>query len=440
MATRFTRLSVVADNQQLDASLPATRPIMEFLGQVPGMLGLPAGAEPTTWSLSSPSRGAIALDHSLDEAGVLDGEVLYLTPLTDGALPPTVEDVVATVSETVDSTARAWTGAVRDTTITCLLALVGLGLVAAAGTAPNVRTGAVLLVGVAAAGIAVATVLRRRGGLVLAWTVAPLALAVAFARISVGVDVQATAAVAGLAGGVAAVGQAVHRSWALAVAGVGVAVTAGSAAIALHAGVGASALAAWAAPVEVLLIGLIPQLALATARLVPLVREAETAEPVSRRSVLERVGLGTATIDGLSAVLAVVAGASSAVLIVAGGPAQAALGGLLGLIFLLRARAFTSARPVGFLLAVPTIALMAAAGALPYWLDITSPTSRSVGWTLALVVVAAVVAGCGYLRLGEVAAARLSQLLDRIDLLAVLALLPVTLLAQDVFGWLSNRF
>jgi type VII secretion integral membrane protein EccD len=440
MATRFTRLSVVADNQQLDASLPATRPIAEFLGQVPGMLGLPAGDEPTAWSLSSPSRGAIALDRSLDEAGVLDGEVLYLTPLTDSARPPTVEDVVATVSETVDSTARPWTGAARDTTITCLLAVVGLGLVAAAASAPNVRTGAVLLVGLAAAGIAVATVLRRRGGVVLAWTVAPLALAVAFARISVGVDVRATAAVAGVACGVAAVGQALHRSWALAIAGVGVAVAAGSTAIALHAGAGSSALAAWAAPVEVLLIGLIPQLALATARLVPLVREAETAEPVSRRSVLERVGLGTAMVDGLSAVLAVVAGASSAVLIVAGKPAQAALGGLLGLIFLLRSRAFTPARPVGFLLAVPTIALMASAGALPYWLDITSPASRSASWTLALVVVAAVVAGCGYLRLGEVAAARLSQLLDRIDLLAVLALLPLTLLAQDVFGWLSNRF
>jgi hypothetical protein len=58
----------------------------------------------------------------------------------------------------------------------------------------------------------------------------------------------------------------------------------------------------------------------------------------------------------------------------------------------------------------------------------------------SLLVVALVVGCAGYLRVGVVQAARLSRLFDRADGLALLAVVPTLLWAQNVFSWLIGRF
>jgi hypothetical protein len=45
----------------------------------------------------------------------------------------------------------------------------------------------------------------------------------------------------------------------------------------------------------------------------------------------------------------------------------------------------------------------------------------------------------GYIRLNAPNAARLTRLLDFLDTVAIVALIPVVLLAQHVFGWLASR-
>ena len=57
----------------------------------------------------------------------------------------------------------------------------------------------------------------------------------------------------------------------------------------------------------------------------------------------------------------------------------------------------------------------------------------------ALCLALALVATAGYARLRDVGAARLTRVLDLLDALAVLALVPVVLLAQNVFGWLAHQ-
>jgi type VII secretion integral membrane protein EccD len=440
MATRFTRLSVVAGDQQLDASLPASRPIVEFFDHIPTLLGIPATAVPTTWSLSSPARGSIALQQSLDEAGVLDGEVLYLSAVAESAQAPVIDDVVGAVAATVDGRAPEWADRARDVVITCLLGFLGVALTVALALGPNDHTSAVLLVLLGAAVTAAAVVLRPRGGIVLGWAIVPVALAAALYRVSSGTDVRLAAAAAGAAAGIAALGQALHRSWALAIAGSVTAVGAAGTALFLHAGVDATALAAWAAPALLLVIALLPQVALSASGLPTLVRQAEAGEPADRRDATRRTALGLAVLDGLVAAMAALSGAAAATLIWAGRPAQASLGGLLAGVILLRSRGFTPARPVGWLVSVPVVAAVAAAAALPRWFDIVGAGGRETTSAGALLAIVVVVAAAGYLRLGEVPSARLSKLWDRVDLLAVLALIPLTLLAQNVFGWLAHRF
>jgi len=442
MTTRFTRLSVVADDQQLDASLPAARPIVEYLDDIHSLLGLPVGGTPVVWALSSPARGPIAIDSSLDDAGVLDGEVLYLTPAADAAEAPMVDDVVTALTAVVDRRASGWDGIARDRVGSALLAAVGLALVVALASTPTPRVAAVLLALLAVLAAAAGRRLVARGGVALGWALAPAALAMAAYRASAGAptDVRVAVVGAGLTAGIGGTAWAVHRGAALGLAGIAVAVVALSAAGALAVGVAATALAAWAAPVLVLVLGLAPQLALTTSGLVALVRKAEAGDAVGRVEVEQRAARGTAVVDAAVVTAGVVGAVAVAVLIWTGRPVQGALGGLLAGIFLLRSRGFSSARQVGVLLAVPIVGLVVAAAALPSWLAIGSAGARTVIWAGALIVAAGGVALGAFGRLSEVPGARLSRLFDRLDLLAVLVLVPLTLWAQEVFGWLADRF
>jgi ESX secretion system protein EccD len=439
MATRFTRLSVVADGRQLDASLPASRPVAEFLADLPRLLSLPVTSPPTQWALSAPQHGHIAPERSLDEVGVLDGDVLYLSPAAAAAESPTVDDVLTAVAATVGRDALPWRGAYRDRVVAALAgALLGtlVGVLAA-----DRRLGAVL-VALAAGMLALARPLRTRGGGWLGWLAVPAAgLGTLRLTGSAEPDLRLAAAVATalLAGTLAAVTGVRRPVWrpvwtATGTASALAAVLTGL----LAAGADAAAVAAWSVPALVLAAGVLPQLAVSTSGLLGLVRRAEEAgESVRRRELTEAVRTGRATVNG---VLAAVTGAAAVASLglVSGGPAQAVLGGVLGLVFLLRSRGFVEAYQVGCMLAVPVVAVVGAALALPGWLRVGEPlpaTLLRAGTVLAALLV---VLGSGYARLSPVPAARLSRLYDRLDTLAILAVVPLVLVAQNVFGHLTT--
>lgn len=440
MSTRFTRLSVVADERQLDASLPAGRPIAEFLADLPRLLALPVTAPPTMWALSSPAHGSIPLERSLDEAGVVDGDVLYLSPAVDAAESPVVDDVIGAATSIVEEDGAPWDGPARAVVVTCLLAGVAAAATAALVFLPDATVSGTALLAAAVVAVAVATGLRARTGFILGWVAPPVAAGGMY-RVLAGVDPDARSCAATAAGAlaVAALGLAVHRNRALAIAGGTVAVVAGATSGALLAGVTARALAAWSCPALVLVLGVLPQVALFSSGLVGLVRRAEARDPVERAAVERAVRTGGAVVDGATAAVAVTGAAAAATLVYAGRPVQAGLGGLLALLFLLRSRGFTQARQVGLLLGVAVTAALAAAAALPDWLDVSSDAQRATYWALGAAVVGVLVATVGLVRTGEVAAARLSRVWDQLDLLAMLALVPLVLLAQGVFGWLIDK-
>lgn len=440
MVTRFTRLSIVAGDNQLDVSLPSSRPVAELLPELPMMFGLPRTTPPTVWALSIPRLGTLAGERSLADAGILDGDVLFLSETGAAAESPVVDDVLTAISAAVDDQGRPWAGAARDWVITCLLAAVGLALIAALAAIPNPRLSGALLLAASAATVGGAVALRGHGGLVLGWTglaSAPAALFQLTDRADLDVRFVAAAA-AGLAGA-SAVAYAAGHARTVVVAGLASGGVVGAAAGVLAAGADGSSIAAWASIGMVIILGVLPQLALATSGLLGLVRRAEAGEPARREAVNRSLATSRATIDGTLAALGLVGCAGVGTLIWAGRPAQAWLGGLVALIFLLRSRSVSQALQVAFLLAVPVTALVATAAAIPHWAHVHSPAIRAAVWAVGTLGAAVLIAVAGYTRLPEVTSARLSRLWDRVDLVAVVALVPIVLLAQDIFRWLADK-
>jgi type VII secretion integral membrane protein EccD len=439
MATRFTRLSVVADQQQLDASLPASRPVAEFLGELSALFNLPTTSPPTTWTLSTPRHGVIAAERSLDEAGVLDGDVLYLSRALAAAEAPVVDDVLAALSDTVNSRARPWSGPHRDRVVTTLLALAVLALIAVVATVPDPYLGGAILLIVFGMGSALVRPLSSRGGQILGWATLPAAVLGGFG-LTAGAPPSArltTAAAAGLAA-VAIVAAVGRQNRTLVTAGVASGGLAAGVAVLLAVGVDGTSVAAWATPAFVLALGVLPQLALSASGLLGLVERCEQGQSTPRSELNRAMRVGRSVVDGGVAAVALAGAVAAGTLVWAGRPAQAALGVLLGVLFLLRSRGFSHAHHVAALLAVPVVTLLAVAVAAPSWAGLQDPAATALP-IVAVALVAATVTAAGYLRVSEVNAARLSRLFDRVDTVAVVVVVPMVLLAQDVFGWLAQH-
>ncbi|HEX5493622.1 MAG TPA: EsaB/YukD family protein [Mycobacteriales bacterium] len=429
--TRFTRLSVVASQRQLDASLPAERPVGEFLAELSDLFSLPTTNPPTTWALSTPRQGLIPTERTLDDVGVLDGDVLYLSPAANAAESPVVDDVLTAVEQTWETRGRPWSGIDRDRVCTVLLVPLVLSLVGALATVPDAGAGGLLLGTFVVLALA-SRALLSRGGMVLAWAGLPATLLGTF-RLFGGqpLPVRLTAAVSAGLLGVAVVALAARLRRGVVIAGVVTGLAGGLVSVALAATAPAVAVAGWAVPALVLAIGVLPQMSVVSSGLLALVRQVESGTPAGREQFDRALGAGQATVDGTVAAVGMLAAAAAATLVSTGQPWQAVLGGLLGLVFLLRSRGFSQARQVGFLLVVPVLAMLGAVAALPRWVDgVAGPWQRSGLWVAGVVVVAGLVSAAGFLRFGEVSAARLSRFYDRVDTLALLAVVPMVLVAQ----------
>lgn len=429
----------MAGQQQADCSLPATRPVGEYLAELSTLFSLPAGGTPVVWTLSTPRHGLIAPTRSLDDVGVLDGDILYLSPEHEAAEAPLVDDVLATLTASTDASIRPWSDVHRDRVMTSLLAAVTVFFTTVIVATSVTWVGALLLFALFAGCITVANRLRERGGLMLGWAALPASAATLFLVTSAAeLNVRLTAGASGALFGMAVIGFAVHRSRAIVVAGAVAGATALIAMLLLPVGIEGTALSAWASPLLVLSLGVLPQIAIQTSGLLGLVRRSEGGNSLQRGHVRRAFGVGQSTVEGLVMAISIAGVAATTTLVLAGRPAQAVLGALLALIFLLRSRSFSAAIQVGFMLAVPLSALLATAAALPNWLEIHDALGGSMYWALAALTAAALVA-IGYIRLPEVTAAHFANFFDRVDTIAVLALVPVVLLAQGIFERVANQ-
>jgi len=92
---RRSRVTVVGSAKRVDIALPSESPIGEYVVDLAGLCGQTGGGVMApVWSLAPAGAEPLAVDASLADAGIADGQVLYLRDCAeDPGTAPVVEDV-----------------------------------------------------------------------------------------------------------------------------------------------------------------------------------------------------------------------------------------------------------------------------------------------------------------------------------------------------------
>ncbi len=185
-----SRITVVGDSRRVDVAVPSWTPIGEYAPRLATICGQdPADVLPPAWSLAVAGQAALPPDNSLADAGVVDGQVLYLRDL---AVEPVEAPVVFEVDEAVAEEAQR----LRRERLRGGPATVGAGLLWLFATA--VAAAATKGAGTGAAAALIVTGLLLAAG---AWTLAHQRDTVPYA-VRLGVALTAVPILAG--GGVLA--------------------------------------------------------------------------------------------------------------------------------------------------------------------------------------------------------------------------------------------
>lgn len=442
MATRFTRVTIAGQDRQVDISLPASAPVAEQLPMVLRLLSIPSAAVPRGWVLSTPELGTLPRDRSLDEVGILDGMVLYLTPAPAAAAPPFVDDVESAVGDTVAEIAPAFTAEHRRSGIAGLMAPILLAATILSVFAP----GPVSWMGAALAAVVALTVgaLVTEGGGGYAAAIAIPATAVLVYAVEspkngfTGANLMLVVTGASLA--LIAVGLVRQASTATA-GGVTATVLALAGWIGLFAGLPGYRMAALIVLLAVIGAGLAGQFALGGAGLVNLMVADERGERVPRATVEDSVRRGTSIATGVVWACSIAAALAALVLIrtqLTGTGSRGWVPPLFGVVgaavFALRSRMFSRVRQVVPMLGVAVIGGTAVATMVPQWMSMTDRTGAAAATLGVLALVIIVLAVAGFSALAEVPRMRLRRLFEALEFVAVLALVPGLILVFDVIG------
>jgi hypothetical protein len=191
ISNQYCHVTVVGQRRRVDLAVPAKAAIAEYVMQVAGLCGelddgdADDGAPlPPAWSLALTESGPLPPGSSLEAAGVLDGQVLYLRDVAGAAAGPIVTDINEAIAAAADGSRWAWTSRARVATRLGAAAawLTGtlLAFALLAGHLPGNSVRLVSALGIAA-GITTAltaAAARKRSWPVPAWLPAVLALSV----------------------------------------------------------------------------------------------------------------------------------------------------------------------------------------------------------------------------------------------------------------------
>ncbi|WP_433304614.1 type VII secretion integral membrane protein EccD [Actinoplanes sp. CA-030573] len=127
------RVTVVAPHTRVDVAVPAQLTIAELVPQLVGLAGLrDDDAGGTGWLLSRLGTGALDTSAMVATSGIVDGDVLHLTP-RNAQLPPAVfDDVVDAIADNAEHSAGSWRPADTVVTGAAVGTLSGAAAVAAA--------------------------------------------------------------------------------------------------------------------------------------------------------------------------------------------------------------------------------------------------------------------------------------------------------------------
>lgn len=432
MGTTFVRLTVIADSSQLDVSLPAQRPVVEYIDDVVGLLDADGAASPSPWALSSPRHGPIDPEDTLADHGILDGVTLHLTPAQEAAPPPFVDDVIEEVRRTVDARFEPWSGSARRR----WTAAASAAALATSGAFLTFHfsswTAAVPLAVLSVLAVAVALVARRTpsGHLLLAGA-ALAAGAVWRAAEPVGMAGSVSLAVSAATGLAALWAGSIRRDLSGVVGASSVCLCFAVAGAAFALGANPTAMSMWASIGLVALLIVTPRVALASSGLLAHIRRTERFEEAPRNKVSDALARGRHTADGLVWGSAVLLTAITATIAATGVWEQGLAAAALVMMVLLRSRAFTHTRHVAPLVVAAAVSAAALGCALPGWIPGTG--SAAAVAAAAGVLLAGAFVAAGLPDLDAVPAARVRRALNAAGLPLAIAYVPIVFFGQGVY-------
>ena len=101
MLDRRSRVTVVGLSKRVDVALPSDAPLGEYTAGLARLCGQAGGGVlPPAWTLATTGSVTIPIEMTLAEAGVVDGQVLYLRDVArDPGAAPVVEDIGELVAD-----------------------------------------------------------------------------------------------------------------------------------------------------------------------------------------------------------------------------------------------------------------------------------------------------------------------------------------------------
>ena len=431
---RLTRVTLVGPRRHADLVLPSDEPLGALLPEIVAMVGMGPAGQPRGYQLSMLGGRVLEPTANLRGAGVTDGAQLWVDPLTEAPPAAIVHDVSDEVSDDLGRRRGRWGDEPRRWTATATVAAAALLAALLAGPALPVVAlavaGGVLLV----AGTTVAMLGTVAPGVAVLLAGATVLLTTVPAWTASGPG-RAALAVLGVALTILALGLATtNRRAGLFGAGV-LLVLLGAWTGFLGFGLPAERTAAVMGIVSVALLGLLPRLAMIASGLTTLDDRQTDELPVTRVAADAAVDAAHRAL-ALACVAIALSGAVAGWLLArAGGGWGLALACLVGVALFLRLRAYP--------LTVEVVALVAsglavATGLVTRWVQ-AEPDLWWGGAAVALAVAALGVVVLGY-RPPAYTRARARQLADRLEAIAVVALVPVAVGVFDVYARLLDTF
>jgi type VII secretion integral membrane protein EccD len=454
----YARVTLLVAGRRVDVALPVDVTLAELVPMVLELARPPGGRRPPVpWRISGVTGGPLPPDATLDELGVLDGDLLRLGPDTPPPPPPVFDDPVDALA------AVAAPGGSRDRHRPAVIAVPGIVLAAAAllsgvgSKDPITRSLApatILLAALGAVGalVAAAVLTRVRGGTsaearrraaakVAAHCAVPLAAVAGWSALP-GPPGPARLLVAATAGGAAAaLGQVAVRlvAPALVAAVVLAALVAAATAAGLRFPLGVPALTTLAGAVALCTGPVVPRVAVRLGRLsrpvVPmdaagLVAADTGPDLLSPEELSDRAARARGHLAGVCGGCAVAAAVAAPVAAAPSGWAGRTFGAVVVAALLLRSRGFADPGPAAVHIAAGVMAGVALVG-------VVARAADAPGQLLgALVLLLGAAAGTAALARAPAASPVARRAVDLLDGVLTAAAVPLALAAAGVFALL----
>lgn len=448
MSTSLSRITIIGQHRHLDVRLPSDEPVATLLPQLLQLMG--DGNSPTagTKRSSGPPQPAastvlttstgttLETSLSLRQAGITDGTLLYLREEVSVPPAPEVYDVASFAADTTERAPALWAGRLRTT------GLASVGGILLAGSAISM----VMLLGGRdpGAGAAVASALLLAGTGLGRWRSVPAGLALILAGLATAAAVALTlgslaqsavffapAVIAGLTAGAVATRKYVPflASAGLLTALCGIWTVMGWSTGDLPLAAGTTGIAA------IFAVGVAPRLATVLTGLSALDDDQRQGKRISRTSTLDAVHAAHSTLTGWTLAASVMAGLSAVVTATAADRpawATALAVSLLGALTL---------RGLSLPLLSQRAGLYVAAAGSCVGVAVALAQAFQQPWLVGgagAVALAALFASV--VRVREQTAARLRVTASRLELLCVLATIPLVLGLSGTYTQLGQTF